>query len=92
MSVWEQVYNIFSLAWSNAWDFVVNIYENVNILGFLQIAFVIGLVCRFIVFPLISRGFAFTFSEGSSTAADTVREIKYEHRQRIGFLQDKGDN
>ena len=82
MTVWESVTEILSTIFNNGWNFAKNFYEKVGILPFITAVFVIYLSLRFIIFPLISRGFSYAFHGFENTLSNTVREIH----------QDRGDN
>ena len=82
MSVWESATEIFSTVFTNGWNFAKLFYEKVGILSFIIAAFVIYLSLRFIIFPLISRGFSYAFHGFENTLSNTVKEIH----------QDRGDN
>lgn len=82
MTVWESVTDIFSTVFTNGWNFAKLFYEKVGILPFITAVFVIYLSLRFIIFPLISRGFSYAFNNG----LDSVRSVK-----EIKFKQDKGE-
>lgn len=81
MTVWESVTEIFTTVFSNGWNFAKLFYEKLGILPFITAMFVIYLSLRFIIFPLVSRGFSYAFHGFENTVSNTRKEIH----------QDKGD-
>ncbi len=75
MTVWESVTKMFSTVFTNGWNFAKLFYEKLGILPFITAMFVIYLSLRFVIFPLISRGFSYAFNNGLDSV-QSVKEIK----------------